>query len=304
MQRTHKFNMLSLLFLLFTFSFYNCNAATIDSTVKKIKIPEDTIVKLVNIKGKEVFIKELDERIEKAKTFILDHKNDIESNYTQIHLNLLSRHYNLGIDTLILLDTLPYYYYYSLHNLYFRDVKENLLLDTLQQFDFNVDSIFFQNIYKRSSRFDFTAFCQYFQYSDTTLQTLYIISEQNIQKKLEIYGLVSETIRKGCSDKSKYLPILKSKLKTDIFKILDKKVPQEFMDKNSIMNPIKAIGYSLYAGDITVKKNGKYILYLINNQEEDGGWHKELGVNEENSVLSTIFGLWALCEVREQCKAL
>lgn len=276
-----------------------------DSIKKQIKIPEDTIMKLIATpQGKTAFIKELDERIENARVSVASHLNETESDYTQIHLNLFSRYYNLGIDTLQNIDTLPYYFYYSLHNLYFKDINTHILLDSLHEANYDLEPIFFENIYKRNFRFDFTTFCRYVELSDTTLQVLYIISEHNIQKKIEIYGLVSEMIRKGCSPESKYLPVLKANLKADIIKILERKVPQEFMDKNSIMNPIKAIGYSLYAGDITVKNNGRYILYLINNQEKDGGWHKELGVNEENSVLTTIFGLWALCEVREQCKAL
>ena len=275
-----------------------------DSSLMYKKVATDTIVKLVKSKGKAAYIQDLDERIEKAKAYVHDNIQNIESEYNVVQLNLISRHFNLGLDTMQLIDSLPYYYYYSLYGLYYRDVSGLSDLDMLNKSGVSLDSIAFDNIYKRSTRIDFTTFCQYFQFRDTTLLSMYIISQENITKKLEIYGLISEVVRKGCSSKSTYLPVLKAKLKTEIINIIEHKAPKDFMDNNSVINPVKAIGYALYAGDINVRNNGDYILYLLKNQSDDGSWHKQLGVNEENSVLATIFGLWALCEVREQCKAL
>ncbi|HQO88900.1 MAG TPA: hypothetical protein PKX72_03170, partial [Chitinophagales bacterium] len=72
------------------------------------------------------------------------------------------------------------------------------------------------------------------------------------------------------------------------------------MESYNLLLPVRTTAYGLYANNGSVPALDSRLMYVLSSQNlSDGGWPVYYVLNKEGDAMTTLYGLWALCEWRE-----
>lgn len=283
------------------FSSHSYEAMLGDSLLKKI--PSDTLFRFVKKYGKDSLIHQLDERIKAATHFMGNTIFDIESESHFRKLSMINQKFNLGLDSQIVArERLNSEYLFSLYGKYFKDISRLDEIDKVVKETSNLDSLLEASSYKSVERNFMITFCHQLPWHKKLIDKMYDFSQLTIQLRNEFYWQFYELASKNCVvDSVAHFEYLRSQLKIDALNIASYKDTLLLTDHTNYIEPIKSLAYALYSNDFTIK-DGAPIGLLLSTQRVDGGFPKNL-LEENGQIISTLFGLWALCEIRDECIA-
>lgn len=281
---------------------YNVNSRLGDSLMEKI--PQDTILRFIKRYGKDSLIHLLDEKIELAATYMKSGVNMIESPTNLLQLKMVDKKFKLGLDNAIArFDSIAEPGYFRLYGDYNKGISKLGIMDTISMDKHFADSMMQQTINQRGIRGIIVTFCHQMPWSQKVINDMYAISNMTIQLRNEIYWQYYEMSYKGCKGEyPAYFDSVRAILTKDIRNIATYQDTVFLKDQTNYIEPLKSLTYGLYANEISIK-DGSPIVFLMSLQQPDGGFPKNL-LEEYSQAISTVFGLWALCEVREECRQL
>lgn len=275
--------------------------------------PEDTVNKFIKNYGKDSLIQLLDIRIKDAEKWVNYNSKEMYVQNTYAEMILISRHFNLG------LDTLPFFNYFdsskinSLYGKYFGDTLQfTPIIDKSTEINKDFGNVIINDIKNPRTRAILAVLCSHFPLSEIIIDSFYSTSKQfTIQDKILSYFQLSEIQRK-CGNSINLVNQHKNSLFKEIYAknnleqllLVKREYSDAYISEFNLELPIQIIALGLYGKDITLAKNGKELMYLLKTQNSDFGWRTYNSVKFESEINSSFYGLWALCEFREQLQKL
>lgn len=309
----NKNNMKKIFYTLLFFLFVS-NISSAKSTIKSY--PTDTIQKFIDIYGKDSLISLVEDKINLTTQFVYNRRDNIEEQKEIVYLMLVSRKFDLGLDTLMSFNDsngkIPFTYLYSIGygkmaNQLSQDIanlEEAISLGqyTAKEYIQNIGRLNFDNYYARNS---FSNFCNVFGNEMIPILDSFLI----YYRSADVFGkfdvmLNFATVAHNCPKLGKYFKesFDENYKKYNLPKIANDTMFYDHIDEyQSFRLPIEVVTYALYSNMYSINDFQADLMYLLNFQnKQDGGWYPyKNGSIKRSDGEMTIFVLWLLCEFRE-----
>lgn len=271
--------------------------------------PGDTVSRFIAAYGKDSLRTLLDERIKLASDFIYIHTGDIVSPNAAMEFRLYARHFNLPIAEVPLLSA-PYdAYFYRLYGQYLGDtiaMFENF--KKIKEEKQDVLKLFIENMVHEAGRIGFAVFCNHFTIPEKAVDSLYVFRKRiKGMDKIQTYWSLIE-LGKNCKDAHPGLEQMQANYFSELVKEYNFSqmhtpaavLTAKNIESYNLLYPLRTMAYGLYANNGSVTPVDSRLMYLLSSQNlSDGGWPVYYELNKEGDAMTTLYGLWALCEWRE-----
>jgi hypothetical protein len=281
------------------------NTASADSLNNKdivsvsTPVPSDTVYRLIKHIGKDSFIRLLNYKIAAAADFINERTPELRNPVNKMQLDLLSRQFDLGIDSVSFGDMKREDCFLKLYDHFFDDRDTLSIINEIVRSKMNADSLALPLMADKNIRTIIITYCQTLNLSDEPVLRMYA-AVRSMYDTEEIYWLLSQYLRNGCGKDISQLTALRDSLYIQISNIMYYRDMPVEMDEDNIVDVARCLAYGLYAGNTTLN-DGVPIIRILSTQLEDGGWSIYQGDKYRSNALSALFGLWSLLEIRDKC---
>jgi len=290
------------------------------STISFSRIMPDTLDVLVKKIGKDSLIKILDQRIRNAATVVKYGTGKLKNIIPAQELSAYNKHFKLNIESSFDFTNIPVKIFadstgssLKLYGKRYGDtVEATQQINMLNNSGKDPNEAMLTYMYTSGGRFGFASYCDLIKknISSTLLDTLYkgaLLYTNEIRN--EFYFTITEFDKTCGSEENKatyyrkqlfektypifnLTPVLKD---TTTLTVLNYK-------KYKLNNRYQFFAYALYAKDFDLKTHQEDIIYFLTSQDKLGGFKEFNIISERPSIEPTIYGLWALLELKEQIK--
>ncbi len=285
-------------------------------------IAPDTLDVLIKKIGKDSVLKTLDLRIKNAAMFVKYGTNKLKDIIAAQELYAFNKHFKLNMESSFDFTNIPGKVFgdstgssIKLYGKRYGDTAEAVQqINLLNNSDRDANQTMMTYMYTPGGRLGLATYCDLIKknISSALFDTLYkgaLLYTNEIRN--EFYFTITEFDKTcGNSDNAsayyrkqlyeKTVPIfsLTTALKdTTTLTALNYK-------KYKLNNRYKFLAYSLYAKDFDIKKHQEDVIYFLTSQDKLGGFREFNIISERPTIEPTIYGLWALLELKEQIKEL
>ncbi len=197
--------------------------------------------------------------------------------------------------------------YYKLYDKFYGSHKRVAdTINTLSKSGMDMNGMFLKLYDDPIARRSAIYFCKELKITQKSLESFFEKTIHESGKDIfENYYLFIELRRSACPNQEISAALLKryeqwmESYLTDLYQKSQTEMPTEL---SNLSYTYRRIAYRLYSRNHTIDNMGKDFTFLVSSQQPSGGWSGFSFGPQESDPVSTIFGLWALLELREQVR--
>lgn len=270
-------------------------------------MPADTMDKFLKAYGKDSLLHLIKDRVSDAQAAVKRSLNLLADQLITMEVQLLNQHYKLGYDDQkYFSDTRGFF----MHLYDVNSASPANFIDTAKFRNIPAESFYDvlgRYIPDRFARIGICGLSPYLNIGPDWIDSLNQYSGRlNNFGRIELYYTFAEYVRNNPGKNPnavKYKKALFDELYKDnnLSRLFGADESADKLDRSGLLDPFSFMAYGLYGNDITLKQNGRDIMYLLSLQMKDGSWRLVNGMGADASV--SIYGLWSLLELRDKLSA-
>jgi len=316
MKKIHLLSLLSFIFFSNAFSEKTPTSYKADPIIFN-RLEADTLDNLINRIGKDSVLHLLDKRIKNATEIVKGNIARIRNEITAPELICLNKHFKLGIDSfLVFAQEVEYkelaFVLYD-EKIFPKDYKDIENFINQQKKNKELLDLMYKNIHHLGGKTGIIFYCNIISdiITENTMDSIYKIALFYPENMRNDYYFTLAQYDKSCGNDKIKSAYYKKQLYDTLY--TSSNLITALTDTNEINNltylkyqlapKYEFFAYSLYAHDFDIKNNQKEVIYFLTSQNKYGGF-KPLNIVDEQQMQhgaeSTVYGLWALLELRTQ----
>lgn len=276
-------------------------------------LTDDTLQVFIKNYGKDSLVKLISQRIDAAHKLIKMYNNNIKDETLFLKLKGINEYFKLGLDSFLVFNfTFSPNNYIRIYNKCYGDTADTYKnVKALNNYSKpEVLKMFVEYMYKPEGRLAFSSFCNVYNFSDKIIDTFSTgISYYPVYNQLEYFYSVSEYAR-NCATESNKAAEYRKKLFDRLYnKFSLQKITSDTTTLTNanykqltLTNGLELLATGLYGGDITINSHARDVIYLLTLQRSEGGWPANNSEASGITIVPTVYGYWALLQIREQLK--
>lgn len=263
--------------------------------------PSDTLVRFIENYGKDSLVQLLDQKIKMAAQYINDKTVYLRNPLNRVQLELINKQFHLGIDSVSFNGFSRAGWAMNMYDHYFNDEVSPATVLEIANGNYNLDSLVAFYIKDKNIRYYIITYCNILHPQPHVVIDELMKPEEGMYDHVNNYLLLTQFIRNGCGTNSIYAQTAKNKLFKMLYDIVyfTDDMPIE-MDYDNVVDLNRAVAYGLYGSNFSLY-DGRPFIHILNTQREDGGWPLFIGEKYQSNPLPTLYGIWALEEIKLHC---